>query len=126
MTFQQKYLQHFIYLFTKMKFNDQVNIPVDDLLQMFKIMNNVLISDNDSESFDSNLIILLHLITIVARIIHSENLEEKQEISMDHCRELHKSVVYVIRHQYKTVSTGSSLLHLCTNSLTENTSISIK
>jgi ankyrin repeat protein len=122
--FPNKYFHHFIYLFTQMKFNDHENLPIDDLLRMFKIMNHVLISDKYSEHFDSNLMTLLHLITIVARIIHSENFEEKQELSVDHCRDLHRAVACII--QYQTMRTNSSFLHLCTSSLTESTSLSIR
>jgi ankyrin repeat protein len=124
--FRDKYLQRFIYYFAQMKFNDQLNIPIDDLLQMFKIMNNALTSDNYRKYFDSNLITLLHLITIVAKIIHSRNLEEKQELSVEQSRELHKSVKCVIRHQYKTVKTRSSLLHLSTRYLPMNISSYIR
>jgi len=125
-TIQSKYLQHFVTLFMQMKFTDQINIDIDDLLEMFKIMNNILILDNNSKDLDSNLIIILHLISLVARIIYSENLEEKQELSIDHRRQLYKSILCITRHQYKTVKTSSSLLHLCTNSSTESSSSSIR
>ena len=124
---QSKYLQHFINLFMQMKFNNRINIDIDDLLQMFKIMNTVLkLDNNNSEDFDSYLIILLHLISLVARIIHSEIVEEKQELSIDHRRQLYKSILCITRHQYKTVKTKSSLLHLCTNSSTGSSSSSIR
>ncbi|CAF2575341.1 unnamed protein product [Rotaria sp. Silwood2] len=119
------HLSHFISVFAKMKFHNHITIPIDDLLQMFKIMNYVLRSDYYRESFDINLVILLHLITIVARIIHSEYLNEKQELSIDYCRDLYKSIASIIRYQYRTMETGSSLLHLCTSSSTESTPFSI-
>ncbi|CAF4175783.1 unnamed protein product, partial [Rotaria sordida] len=122
---QTDHLNHFISLFVQMKFNDHIDIPIEDLLQLFKIMNYVLISNHYRESFDVNLITLLHLITIISRIIYSENLDEKQELSIDYYRDLYKSMRSIIRHQYKTKTTGLSFLHLCTSSLTENIPFSI-
>jgi ankyrin repeat protein len=120
--FDKKYLHQFIYLLIQMKFNDQVSIPIDVLLRIFKLTDNAPISDRKSKTFDFNLCILLNLITIVTRIMYSENIEEKQELSVDHCRDLLNSIRRVIRQQYKTAKTGSSLLHLCTSS--SSTSVS--
>ncbi|CAF3562034.1 unnamed protein product [Rotaria sp. Silwood1] len=125
MTIHADHLNHFIALFAQMKFNDHINIPIEDLLQMFKIMNYILISDHYREIYDTNLTILLHLITIVAQIIYSEHSDEKNALSIDYYRELYKSVGSIIRHQYKTIETGSTLLHLCTSSSTESTPFSI-
>lgn len=119
MAYQSDYLNHFIDLLTKMKFNDRLKIPIEYLLQMFNIMDHVLKSDYHKTSFDANLTVLLHLLTIVARIIYSDISQEKQEISVDHYRALYKSVRYMIRYHYRTLKTGSSLLHLCTSSSTE-------
>jgi Fem-1 family protein b len=124
--FETNHLHQFIHLFAKMKFTDHLNIPIEDLLRMFNIMNYVFTSDHNIESFDLCLIILLRLITIVARIMYSEDLEEKQELSIDHRRDLYKAIRYVIRHQYVSVETGSSLLHLCINSSTKKISVSIR
>ncbi|CAF2090659.1 unnamed protein product [Rotaria magnacalcarata] len=122
MIFQSDFLNHFIFLFAKMKFNNKLTIPIEDLLQMFKITNHVLMSDYYRENFDANLIILLHLITIVGRIIHSEYLDEKQELSLNNYRDFYNSIASITSHQYRTIETGSSLLHLCTNASTESIS----
>ncbi|CAF3027990.1 unnamed protein product [Rotaria socialis] len=91
---------------------------------MFKITNHVLMSGYYREKFDANLIILLDLVTIVARISHSEYLDEKQELSLNNYRDFYNSIASIISHQYKTIETGSSLLHLCTNASTERISFS--
>lgn len=125
-TFGNAYLQGFKGVFKQMTIDDQVKIPIDDLLQIFKIMDHILTSDRYQNSFDSNLIILLHLITILATRIHSESLEENQHLSIDQTRQLHRVVTRIVRHRFKTASTGSFLLHLCTNRLTEDVSSDIE
>lgn len=115
-----KYFQGFINLFIQMKFTEQINIEIDDLLDMFNVMNYVLTSDIYQKEFELNFIILLHLISIVARIIHSENVQERQDLSIDDRRNLYKSIFSTIRQQYRTERNHSSLLHLCVNSSTEN------
>ena len=71
--------------------------------------------DQYRESFNANLINLLYSISAVARMIYSEVFEEKQELSIDYCRDLHKSIEFIVRHQYKTIEISSSLLHQRTN-----------
>ena len=119
-TCQSKYFEGFINLFIQMKFTDQINLQIEDLLEMFTVINYVLTTDIYQKDFESNLIILLHLISIVARLIHSEHAHEKQHFSIDDRRKLYKSILFTIRNPYHTQRHRSSLLHLCLNSSTES------
>lgn len=115
---QSKYFELFLNLFIQMKYVDQMNIDIEDLIEMFDMMNYVLTSEIYRKYFQSNFILLLHLISLVARLLHSENTQEKQDISLDNCRKLYKSLRSIIRQHFQTELNHSSLLHLCTDSST--------
>ncbi|CAF1476390.1 unnamed protein product [Adineta steineri] len=119
MNCQPERLHRFISVFARMKFVDHINIPIEDILRLFNLLNYILVSKRYMENFDSYFIILLHLITIVARIIYNDNLEEKQELSINHRRDLYKLIRYIIRYQYRLMENGSSLLHSCINPSTK-------
>ena len=123
---QNKYLQNFVNLFIQMKFKDQINVEIEDLLQMFNLVNNVLQSKAYRKDFDANLLVLLHLISFVARIIHSEKAEEQQKLSIDQYRQLYKSILSILRYQHRTIKNGSTLLHLCSSFSTETISSFIR
>lgn len=115
---QSKYFELFLNLFIQMKYVDHMNIDLEDIIEMFNVMNYVLTSEMYRKNFQSNFILLLHLISLVARIVHSENTQEKQDFSLDIRRKLYKSLHSTIRHHYQTELSHSSLLHLCTDSST--------
>ncbi|CAF1113190.1 unnamed protein product [Adineta steineri] len=117
---KKEYLRCFINIFLEMKQYNHMNIPIENLIRMLKVMDNVLQLNIQYENFDYNLRTLLYLITIIARILFSTNKEEKQEISRNHRQELCKLIHLIIQHEYKTIKNGSFLLHLCSNSSTNS------
>ncbi|CAF3830950.1 unnamed protein product [Rotaria sp. Silwood1] len=58
--------------------------------------------------------------TIIAQIIFSVNEKIKQEISSNDRQELFQLIRLIIRHEYTTMKDESSLLHLCSSSLTDS------
>jgi hypothetical protein len=109
-----------------MKQNTQIDIPIDSLTRMLKIINNELRLNLINENFDYNLYTLLYLITIIARIIFNSNKAEQQEIPMNKRQELFQLIQLIIRYEYRTIKDGSFLLHLCSSSSTISISDEIR
>ncbi|CAF1281156.1 unnamed protein product [Rotaria sordida] len=119
-SFKKGHLRSFIDIFIEMKENNQMDIPITSLMQLLKIIDNELQLNFKNENFDYNLHTLLYTITIIAQIIFSSNEKIIQEISINDCQELFKLIRLIIRHEYRTIKDKSSLLHLCSNSLTDS------
>jgi len=116
--FKKEYLRCFINIFIEMKQNTQMDIPIDSLTRMLKLINNELRLNLLNENFDYNLYTLLYLITIIARIIFNSNKAELQE--------LFQLIQSIIRYEYRTIKDGSFLLHLCSSSSTISISDEIR
>jgi hypothetical protein len=115
MILKREDLRKFVHIFLNIKQNNQKIVPINDLLRILKIMSNILSKPDSHENSDYNLHTLFCLITIVAKILYKQDRTENQEVSMDEGRDLLKAIRCIIRSQYKTTETGSTLLHLCSS-----------
>ncbi|CAF3747387.1 unnamed protein product [Rotaria sp. Silwood1] len=110
---KKEHLRNFIDIFLEMKQNNQMDISITSLIRMLKIIDNELQLNFKNKNFDYNLHTLLY-------IIFSVNEKIKQEISSNDRQELFQLIRLIIRHEYTTMKDESSLLHLCSSSLTDS------
>ncbi|UJR20551.1 hypothetical protein I4U23_023678 [Adineta vaga] len=112
---KKEYLRCFTNIFVEMKQNHQMNIPIESLIRMLKIMENELRLNFRNENFDYNLRTLLYLLTIIAKILSNRN----EKIDIYHRRELFQLIQFILRCEYRTTKDQWSLLHLCSTSSTK-------
>ena len=116
--FDKEHLRSFTDLFQHLFLNDKLVVFINQLFKVLEVMMETLSPTQESTTFDYNLITLLHLLTIAAKLLLKEHSDGSERVSLTDGQTLIKSIRSIVSKGYVTMNSGSSLLHLCCN---ENT-----
>jgi Fem-1 family protein b len=106
-------LRSFASLFYRILLHDKTQISMNQFCKLLTIMTDELWSERDGNTFNYNLVTLLHLLTISARLLFDEDALNDHKLSREDGKILIQHIRSIINKNYFTNGSGSSLLHLC-------------